>query len=106
MKDVLTIKKSIVVRPGFGKEKFILPIGKKLKFLRHEHSYHPYYEVHSYKVFFNDNKKPITISVSRVEGSKKFTLRGVHEVDKEWSHNTNIYWDRIFEESFPIKEDK
>jgi hypothetical protein len=106
MNDFVTIKKSIVVRPGFGKEKFILPIGKKLEFLRHEHSYHPYYEVHSYKAFFNVNKKPITITASRIEGSKKITLRGIHEIDKEWSHNTDIYWNEIFEEEFPVKEKK
>jgi hypothetical protein len=105
MKNILTIKKSIVVRPGFGKENFILPVGEKLTFIRHEHNYHFYYEMHSYKVFFNNKNKPITISVSRIEGSKKFILRGVSEVEKEWSYNNEIYWDDIFEEHFPLSED-
>jgi hypothetical protein len=99
----LTVKKSVNLRPGFGKKNILLPIGKKLFFYHYKHSYHSYYEVHSYKAKVLVNGEREDLSLTRIEGSSKYSVKGVYDITKEWSFHddSNIYWSDLFEEDFP-----
>jgi hypothetical protein len=92
------------MRLGFGKKDVLLPIGKKIFFYYYKHSYHNYYEVHSYKanILISGNKE--VLSLTRIEGSNKYCVKGVRDTTKEWSFHddSKIYWSDLFEEDFPI----
>lgn len=100
----LTVKKSVNIRQGFGKKNILLPIGKKIFFYYYKHSYHSYYEVHSYKCSILISGKKEELSLTRLEGSIKYCVKGVYDATKEWDFNSesNIYWSDLFEEDFPI----
>ena len=100
----LTVKKCVNIRLGFGKDNILLPIGKKIFFYYYKHSYHSYYEVHSYKASVLISGKKEELSLTRLEGSSKYCVKGVYDINKAWSfHNdSKIYWSDLFEEDFPL----
>lgn len=100
----LTTKKSIFVRQAFDKENYIMPVGTILEFISHSHSYHPYYEVHSYKAEFSSEGKPLTLSMTRIQGSTQFKIDGIkltHHDDGDYLNRKS--WNEIFEEDCPIE---
>ena len=100
----LTIKKSILIRQAFDKENHIMPIGTVLEFISHSHSYHPYYEVHSYKAELSSEGKPLTLSMTRIQGSTQFKIDGIkltHHDDGDYLNRKS--WNEIFEEDCPIE---
>ena len=101
----LTIKKCVKMRLGFGKKDILLPIGKKIFFYHYKHSYHRYYEVHSYKASVLISGKKEDLSLTRIEGSNKYRVRGICDATKEWSFgdDSKILWSDLFEEDFPIE---
>lgn len=100
----LTTKKSIIIRQAFDKENHIMPAGTILEFISHSHSYHPYYEVHSYKAELSNKGKPLTLSMTRVQGSAMFKIDGVKLTHHDDGNLLNRKtWNEIFEEVCPIE---
>jgi len=98
---ICTFKNSFEVRKENLKEKMICPAGLEFDYVSHEHFYHAYYEVHTYKVLFHHKNDPITVSMKRIQGSKKFTVEGFKQTHADEDFK-KLYWDDIFEEDCPI----
>lgn len=96
---ILTVKNSFIINE-YGKDRYILPIGTKLKFIEETYYfYHAYYESHSYKALVHNKGNPLELSVHRVHGSKRFKLLNCKPTH---SDKNKVFWSDLFEEECPL----
>jgi hypothetical protein len=102
---IATFKKSAILRRGFRKEDIIFPIGHILEYINNNHSYHAYYEIHSYSALFKSNGSDLTIKMTRVEGTKTFRLDNFRLSHTNGDYLNRYKWEELFEEECPIKNE-
>jgi len=97
---ICTFKNSFEIYKGHLKDKIICPIGLQFNYISHEHFYHAYYEIHTYKVLFHHKAEPIEMSMKRVHCSNNFIIEYIKKTHSD--DNKRICWNDVFEEECPI----
>ena len=98
--DNQTLKNNLPIKGYIENEKYkdiIIPYNSTIIVEDIKESYHPYYEVYSYRINVKFNDSLATITCKKVAGSKNVIVDGVQKGD--WRET--FTWEDVFSQEFP-----